>query len=510
MLDRSVDKTYFQITSRGSSWGVEIRAGLCTFLTVSYILVLNPQILSAAGLPVKETTSSTALVIALTSILSGLLSNTPFILAPSGLNAYLAYSEVLGRGVSLPAALACCLAASAVVLLLTLTRAVTLVMAIVPNTIKLATVVGMGLLLSLIGLKTAGIVVANPETMVALGDLLTVDAALAAGGLALIATLHHNKVSGSILLGMTCTALCSFIIRQNWPTQILALPSLSHFPLDFTYLAELQLGALSAVLAYVLVMIFDIGGAIYGLSNLAGLTGAEGGSIPGSQAVFICASLGSALGAYLGITPLIITAESAVGIKEGGRTGVVSIVVGLCFLVSLFLSPLIQALPAVTTTPVLVLVGAMMMGEAGHVDWTRMTSAIPAFLTIVVQPFTFSIANGIYAGIASSFILYVLTGDMFKSLRGMLDRATEPVESPGEETTATTEDLEQPLISKAVGSMSNVRQFPRVASITDLLKGVIDHGERPIDRTPELLIGNARASALIQNSSFLNRLPPTT
>ncbi len=192
------------------------------------------------------------------------------------------------------------------------------------------------------------------------------------------------------------------------------------FQLDFS-------GALSgqsvlAIFTYVLIMVCDIGGSIHGLGNLAGLVTAESREVEGSAAVFLSASLGSAIGAWTGISPLIITAESAVrvrqtpsfaqqkltcmmslqvGIKEGGRTGLVPCTVGLCFAASLFLSPLIQSLPLVTTAPVLVIVGALMMGEAGHVDWSAMSSAVPAFLTIVIQPFTYSIANGVYVGLGA-------------------------------------------------------------------------------------------------------------
>ena len=295
-------------------------------------------------------------------------------------------------------------------------------------------VVGMGLLLTFIGLQTAKIVVPDAETMVTLGDLTALEPVLAILGLAIISALHYRNVKGSIILGIFAVALSFFAIKNTWPRKFLSLPHLKVFPMDFTQLfgKGATTNAWGAVLAYVLVMTFDIGGALFGLGNLAGLV--KDGHVPGATIAYVAAAFGTAIGALTGTTPLIIAAESAVGIKEGGRTGLVAITISMCFCLSMFLAPFLQAIPAVATAPVLVLVGAMMMGESVHIDWSTMVTAVPAFLTIVIQPFTFSIANGIYAGLVMSLLLFFLTGnfiDYFKELftkgpAGLEDDAAAP------------------------------------------------------------------------------------
>eukprot|EP00879_Flechtneria_rotunda_P020882 GHRR01021987.1.p1 GENE.GHRR01021987.1~~GHRR01021987.1.p1 ORF type:complete len:391 (+),score=87.50 GHRR01021987.1:88-1260(+) len=223
--------------------------------------------------------------------------------------------------------------------------------------------------------------------------------------------------------------------------RFLALPQLRFFDLDFSELftkEHLNPAAWSAVLAYTLVMVFDIGGAMFGLGNLAGLV--TDGSVPGAVVTYLAAALGTALGAVTGTTPLIIAAESAVGIKEGGRTGLVAVTVATCFASSMFLAPILQAIPQVATAPVLVLVGAMMMGESTHIDWSTMVTAVPAFLTIVIQPFTFSIANGIYAGLVMSMLLFFLTGSFLKYLGSFGGESKQEKQN-------VQADLETPLVS---------------------------------------------------------------
>lgn len=428
----AVDR-YFRVSERGSTLGTEVKSGVVTFLTMSYILLVNPQILGAAGLPVKAVVTATALTSTLASLVCGLTANLPVGLSPGmGLNAYLVFSQVLGLGVSVGKALAGCLVASGVVALLAVVRALNIILAIVPDSIKLAVVVGMGLLLTFIGLQTSKIVVPDKETLVTMGDLLGLEPVLAISGLAVISALHFRNVRGSIIIGVLLTAAGYFVAKHTFPHEFLALPHLQLFSLDFSDLfsASPSPAAWSAVLAYSLVMIFDIGGAMFGLGNLAGLV--QDGQVPGAVWTYLAAAGGTALGAVTGTTPLIIAAESAVGIKEGGRTGLVAVTVAGCFASSMFLSPFLQAIPQVATAPVLVLVGAMMMGESTHIDWSSMLTAVPAFLTIVIQPFTFSIANGIYAGLVMSVLLWLLTGRFLDTCfaGGAKDEPVEDLETP--------------------------------------------------------------------------------
>ncbi|KAG1679317.1 hypothetical protein FOA52_009347 [Chlamydomonas sp. UWO 241] len=411
----ALDK-YFQISARGSTLAVEIRAGLATFLTIAYIMAVNPQILSAGGLEQSEVFTATCLSSIIASAGLGLFANLPFAISPGmGMNAYLAFNQVLGAHATPEQALATVLVAAVIVAFLAIVRALSVIMHLVPNTVKLATVLGMGLLLSLIGMHECGIVVPDPQTMVGMGNLLTPEAIVAGVGLALITVLLSKNVKGSILIGIAAAAIALWTVRGDWPTAFFAVPKLRIYTPDFSKILAGNGGALSAILAYTLVMVFDIGGALFGLGSLAGLQ--EGGKVAGSVAAYLSAAAGSVIGAILGTTPLIISAESAVGIKEGGRTGLVGLVVAACFVISLPIAPLLQALPAEATAPVLVLVGAMMMSEAANLDWTDMKVAVPAFLTMAVQPFTFSISNGIYVGLAFSVMLWILTGDFLDTFR---------------------------------------------------------------------------------------------
>jgi len=453
---------YFKVTARGSTFGTEIRAGVATFLTVSYILLVNPSILSAGGLPTDEVVSATAISSAIASFIIGALGNLPMPITPGmGLNAFFVYSQVKEAQMPIEAALAACAVASVVVALLALVQALTVILKLVPDSIKLAVIVGMGMLLSFIGLQSSGIVVANSETLCGLGDITTVEAILSILGLGVIAALQHHNVKGSILVGIVAISVAYFAIKSEWPSRVFALPTLRIWELDFSDILAGDSGQLSATLSYMLVMIFDIGGAMFGLGNLAGIM--EGGNVPGATWAFIAAATGSLVSAFMGSTPMIIAAESAVGIKEGGKTGLTAITTAGCFLVALFFAPLLQAVPSPATAPVLVLVGVMMMGESGHINWSAMTTAVPAFLTIVMQPFTFSISHGIYAGILFYLLLFILTGEFIPAIKALLGGGS------GGDDAGPDEDLEEPLMP---GSRS-ATAAPRVRHSEDSFLRVV-------------------------------------
>ncbi|KAJ9512243.1 hypothetical protein QJQ45_012794, partial [Haematococcus lacustris] len=436
---------FFHITERGSTVATEVKAGIVTFLTMSYILLVRgltaheqpyaeplPSLAPCTGLELKSVVACTAATSCLASFLVGVTANLPVGLAPGmGLNAYLVFSQVLGAGTSIEVALATCMVAAGIVAVLALLRALSLILALVPKQHQ-AGCGGRHGPAAQFHRTAAHVVVRDEETLVGLGNLGSMEVLLAGLGLTLITTLHYHNVNGAILIGVLLTALGASV-----PTEFVSLPTFMTHQLDFGPLRAGAPDAWSAVTAYVLVM-------VYGLSNLAGLV--KDGSVPGA-----CGhptwplQRATALGALTGTSPLIIAAESAVGIKEGGRTGLVAVVVSACFGLALFLAPILQqAVPSVATAPVLVLVGAMMMGEAGHIDWTRMATAVPAFLCMVIQPFTFSIANGIYAGSALlpydllffyclatrlapagllfTLILFFTTGDFLIYIRGAMAR----------------------------------------------------------------------------------------
>lgn len=456
-IQESLDK-YFKITERGSTIGTEIRAGTATFLTVSYILLVNPSILSAGGLPLDAVVSATAISSAIASFIIGIFGNLPMPIGPGmGLNAFFVYSQVKEAKMSIEAALAACAVASVLVGLLALVQALTLILKLVPDSIKLAVIVGMGMLLSFIGLQSSGIVVANSETLCSLGDITTIEAILAVLGLGVIAALQHHNVKGSILVGIVAISVAYFAAKSSWPTQIFALPVFKLWDLDYSGFLAGDAGQMSAALSYMLVMIFDIGGAMFGLGNLAGIL--QEGVVPGATWAFVAAGVGSLVSAYMGSTPMIIAAEGAVGIKEGGRTGLTAITTACCFLIALFFAPLLQAVPSTATAPVLVLVGVMMMGESKHINWGMMTTAVPAFLTIVMQPFTFSISHGIYAGILFYILLFFLTGDFITAAKQLISR-----DDRGEN------DMEEPLL---LPSEENGREAPQTRHSEDSFLQVV-------------------------------------
>mmetsp|Transcript_7551 Transcript_7551/g.20098 ORF Transcript_7551/g.20098 Transcript_7551/m.20098 type:complete len:506 (-) Transcript_7551:990-2507(-) len=415
-MEEALDK-FFSISARGSNVATEIRAGVATFLTMSAILMTNPQILSKAGLPTAAVTSSTALTSCLATLAIGLIANLPFGMAPGmGLNAYFAYNQILDEEIPVDCAFAGCFVAAVAVAILAAVGALGFILRLAPDTIKMAVVVGMGLLLSFIGLQAAHVVVPVKETLVGLGNLQSTNVWLVVFGLSLIVALQYRGFKAAILIGVAATAAGHFLISSDWPQHYVSLPDFKHFGLDFSELLKPNGQAYSAVLAYVLVMVFDIGGAIFGLATLSGLVEADG-TVHGTLTTYLAAAGGSALGAATGTTPLILAAESAVGIKQGGRTGLVAVTIAVCFAASLFFAPALQSIPSFATSPVLILVGMMMMSESANIDWTHIPTALPAFLTIMIQPFTFSVANGIYAGLLFSFILKAMCGDPYQGFR---------------------------------------------------------------------------------------------
>jgi AGZA family xanthine/uracil permease-like MFS transporter len=411
----------FGLKANGTNVRTEVLAGVTTFMTMAYIVVVNPTILGEAGLPVAAVAAATCLAAGLGSILMGLIANYPLALAPGmGLNAYFTYTVVKGMGVPWETALGCVFISGVAFLILTLAGVRQMIVAAIPKPLFSAVAAGVGLFIAFIGLKEAGIIVANPATTVALGDLTTPTAAVAIMGLVLIAVLQAWRVKGAILIGILLATAAGWALglaKIVPATSSLADLTATAFKMDvvgaFNLKGGVGLALLEIIFVFLFVDLFDNVGTLVAVTKKAGLQ-APDGSIPRLNRILIADSAATMIGAAAGTSTVTSYIESAAGVTAGGRTGLTAVVVGILFLVTLFFAPLVQAIPAAATAPALILVGALMVGALADVDWADPTVAIPAFLTLITIPLTFSIANGLAFGITSYAVLRLLTGKIGK------------------------------------------------------------------------------------------------
>lgn len=400
----------------------EILAGFTTFLTMAYIVVVNPAVLAEAGLPVAAVAAATCVSAGFGSILMGLISNYPLALAPGmGLNAYFTYTVVKGMGVPWETALGCVFLSGLAFLVLTLAGVRQLIVGVIPRSLLAAVAAGIGLFIAFIGLRDAGIIVTNPATAVSLGDLTQPTAALSIGGLLLIGALQAWRVRGAILIGIVVTTFAGWVLGlAHAKPGMLSLAEMSGtaFKLDilgaFRLKGDLALTVVEIVFIFLFVDLFDNIGTLVAVTNRAGLIDEKTGAIPRLNQIFIADSVATMVGAVAGTSTVTSYIESAAGVAAGGRTGLTSVVVGVLFLASLLLTPLVQAIPAAATAPALILVGALMMGAITEVDWGEPSDAIPAFLTLVITPLSYSIASGLAFGMTSHAALKLARGQAGK------------------------------------------------------------------------------------------------
>ena len=402
----------FDLQANGTTVRTELRAGVTTFLTMAYILLVNPQMLASAEMPVEDVTRATALSAAAATLLMGLLANYPIALAPGmGLNAFFTYGVVVGQGVSYQTALAAVFIEGLLFLALSLGGIRTAVVNAIPISLKLATMGGIGLFLAMIGFQSAGIVNDSEATLVTLGQLQHPNVLMALGGLALMAVLQTIGVKGAILIGILTVAICSWATGiAAPPARIMSAPGLPQetmFALDFTALLKGKL--LIVVLAFLFVDFFDTAGTLMGVGRLGGFLDDRGELRRANQA-FTADALGTTAGALLGTSTVTSYIESATGIEAGGRTGLTAVTVAALFVLSLCFAPVFVAVPPAATAPALILVGALMMKGLREIDWQEIDESLPAFLTMAAMPFTYSIANGIALGIVSWTVIKVLSG----------------------------------------------------------------------------------------------------
>jgi adenine/guanine/hypoxanthine permease len=403
-------KRYFGFDEAGTNLRTEVLAGVTTFLTMAYIIFVNPAILGDAGMPKDSVFVATCIVAALASVIMGLYANYPIALAPGmGLNAYFAYTVVKGLHFPWQAALGAVFISGCLFMIVTLFRVREVIVNGIPHSIRIAITGGIGLFLAIISLKSAGIVTGNPATLVTLGNLHDAHAVLAVVGFFAIVTLDYLRIRGAILIGIVGVTVLSFFFGGNEFHGVVSMPPSIEptlFKLDIH--GALSTGILNVVLVFFLVELFDATGTLMGVANRAGLL--VHGKMHRLNRALLADSTAILAGSVLGTSSTTAYIESASGVQAGGRTGVTALTVAVLFLLSLFFAPLAGVVPAYATAPALLYVSCLMLREMADLPWDDATEVVPAALTALLMPFTYSIANGVAFGFISYAGLKLLTG----------------------------------------------------------------------------------------------------
>jgi AGZA family xanthine/uracil permease-like MFS transporter len=396
-------ETYFQLKQNGTDVRTEVVAGLTTFLTMAYIVFVNPLILGDAGMDKGAVFVATCVASAVGTLVMGLYANYPLALAPGmGLNAYFTYGVVKGLHYPWQVALGAVFISGVLFMLLSVTRVREWIVNAIPQSQKMAISAGVGLFLGIIALKNAGIVVASPDTLVTLGNLKAPPTLLAIAGFLLMVALDARKVPGAIILAILATTVVGVISGVSPFLGVASLPpSVAPTFLKLDIRGALDAGVLVIIFAFFFVDLFDNTGTLVGVAHRAGLIRKDG-HIPRLLRVFVADSTATLVGSLLGTSTVTSYIESAAGVRAGGRTGLVGVVVAALFLLTLFFAPLAETVPAYATAPALLYVACLMARGLAEIDWEGVTEYAPAVVTAITMPLTFSIANGIAFG----FILY--------------------------------------------------------------------------------------------------------
>lgn len=401
---------FFKIKESGSSVRTEVLAGLTTFLAMSYILVVNPSILKDAGMDFGAVFVATCISSAFACMMMGLVANYPIALAPGmGLNAYFTYTVVKGMGISWQVALGAVFVSGIVFIILSLFKVREAIVNSLPNSLKYSIGGGIGLFLALVALKSAEVVVSNPNTLVSLGDIHSPQVLLTIVGFCFIVTLEHFRIRGGIIIGiLAITAIASVAGLNEFKGIFAPVPSLAptFLQLDFHDLFSMSL--VSVIFVFFFVDLFDSTGVLIGVAGRAGLL--VDGKLPRVKKALLADSTAIVVGAGLGTSSTTAYVESAAGAAAGGRTGLTAVVVGLLMLASLWFSKLAASVPAYATAPALLYVGVLMMRSMMEIDWKDVSEAAPAFFTLIFMPFAYSIADGIAMGFISYALIKLFCG----------------------------------------------------------------------------------------------------
>ena len=405
----------FKLSEHGTTVRTEILAGITTFLTMAYIMFVNPSILSATGMDPGAVFVATCLAAAIGSAIMGLYANYPIALAPGmGLNAYFTYCVVLGMNYTWQVALGAVFLSGVLFVTLSLLPVREWVVNSIPRSLKIAISAGIGLFLAIIGMKSAGLVVAHPATLVGLGDITAAPVMLACAGFLAMVALDHLRIPGAIILSILGVTLVGVLMGISPPGGIMsAPPSLAPTLMQLDIVGALNVGLIAVVFAFFFVDLFDTAGTLVGVAHRAGLLD-EQGRLPRLKRALMADSVATVVGSGLGTSTTTSYIESAAGIRVGGRTGLTACVVAALFLLVLFFSPLAGTIPAYATAPALVYVACLMARGLAELDWDDLTESVPGVIAAISMPLTFSIANGIGFGFISYVVIKVLTGQASK------------------------------------------------------------------------------------------------
>lgn len=406
----------FKLKENGTNVKTEVIAGFTTFMTMAYIIFVNPSILSDAGMPFEGVFIATIAGIILGTLCMAFFTNYPFALASGmGLNAFFAYSVVIGLGISWQVALGLIFVEGVIFIILSLLPVREMIVNAIPMSLKTGISAGIGLFIAFIGLSNANVIVDEPATLVTLGNIMSGPALIALAGLIITGVLHARRVKGALLWGIVISTILGIfngVTDLSGMGSIVAMPKMSDwstvlFQLDI--MGALQWGTIGLLLSFLFVDMFDTAGTLVGVAQQADYLDEEG-NLPKASGALLADAIGTAGGALFGTSTVTTYVESASGVAEGGRTGLTGVVVSILFFLALFFRPLIDVVPSAATAPALIIVGVMMMSNVSKIEWDDFTESLPAFITLAAMPLTYSIANGIALGFISYPLIKIATG----------------------------------------------------------------------------------------------------
>jgi AGZA family xanthine/uracil permease-like MFS transporter len=402
---------YFGINGSNTTIRTEVMAGITTFLTMAYIIFVNPNVLAEAGMDKGAVFVATCLAAAVGCFIMGIFAKLPVALAPGmGLNAFFTYGVVLGMGYTWQTALGAVFLSGCVFILLSLFKIREWIIDAIPGTLKKSIVAGIGAFLGFIALQSAGIIVARESTLVMLGDMTSFGPAMAALGFFIIAALAHKRVPGAVILGILIIAIISLIFGQTQFGGILSMPpSIAPTIMQLDIAGAFNVGMIAVIFAFLFVDLFDTTGSLVGITTKAGLIGKDG-KIPNMGRALLADSTATVAGAMLGTSSTTSYIESVSGVASGGRTGLMAVTVGVMFLLSLFFAPLAGMIPAYATAGAIFYVAVLMMFSLKEIDWEDITEAAPAAVVLLFTPLTYSIADGIALGFITYTVVKAATG----------------------------------------------------------------------------------------------------
>lgn len=413
-------KRWFALEENGTNVGTEIRAGLTSFITASYIIFVQPAVLSQAGMDFGSVMTATCLASALGCLLMGLLANYPILLAPGmGINFYFTYTVVIGQGIPWETALGAVFISGILLIILTLLRVREAIIVLIPNAMKCGIAVGIGLFIAFIGMTQGGLVVDHPDALVQMGDLRDLPALFTLFGVTLMGALLYRKTPGAILIGLlVLTALAVPLGLAEFKGIISSPPGIGGTWMKMELGAAFDLGIVTIIAVFVFVDIFDTAGTLVGVGQQGGFI--KDGKLPRAQRALLPDAVATTFGASAGVSTVVCYIESSAGVAEGGRTGLTSVVAGLLFLFSLWFFPIAEMIGGgyrqgdltlyPITAPVLIIVGCMMVSQCVKINWSAWDEALPAYLIICGIPFTYSIADGMALGFISYPLIQLLGG----------------------------------------------------------------------------------------------------